>query len=191
VQAQASSRFEGLTYEQRLPLLIQGQEARRRFYLQSLGVNTPNLESFHLNEIRSRNPVIEEEVSFSVRQYASRAGNRLFLEPNLLGKASYNPPVNLQRTHDIYLTNSPLYADTVKWTIPSGYKIAHIPADVIEDTDFGYYEAKYEVEGDNLKYYTSYYSKRGRHSPERYSEFAEFRRKIYSADRAQVVIIAE
>ena len=191
LQAQANSRFEGLTYEQRLPLLIQGQEARRRFYLQSLGVNTPNLESFHLNEIRSRNPVIEEEVSFSVRQYASRAGNRLFLEPNLLGKASYNPPVNLQRTHDIYLTNSPLYADTVKWTIPSGYKIAHIPADVIEDTDFGYYEAKYELEGDNLKYYTAYYSKRGRHSPERYSEFAEFRRKIYTADRAQVVLIAE
>ncbi len=190
VQATANSRFEGLNYGNRLPLLLEGQEARKRYYLQNLGVNAPNIESFSLEEFKSRNPVIEEAVNFSTRQYASRAGNRMFLEPNLLGKGSYNPPINLQRTHDIFLTNSPVYSDTVHWTIPAGYNFAHLPSDVLEDNDFGFYEARYEAEGDRLTFYTTFYTKSGRHQPERYAEFAEFFRKVYSTDRAQLVLMA-
>lgn len=191
VQAVSKSRFEGSTYEWRLPLMIQGQEAQKRYYLENLGVNAPVIDRIDLKEEKSRTPFIREEVSFETRQYASRAGNRLFFEPNLLAKGSFNPPSNIDRTHDLYLTNSPAQSDTVIWALPQGYTVAHVPPDVIEDSDFGYYEARYELLDNTLKFQTSFYTKRGQHSPERYPEFAEFFRKVFSIDRAQLVLIAE
>jgi hypothetical protein len=180
----------GSTYEDLLGVFLQGEENRRRHYLSNLDVNSPSIQNITLTNNKSRDPNIVKEIKFSVSNYASRAGNRLLLDALVLGKPSNNPPVNLKREHDLYLRDTAIRKTQVNWTLPEGYSVSHIPNNVIEDNEFGFFEASYSAEGNSLTVTFEYYLKEGQHSPERYREFAEFFRKRYQAARTQVVLVA-
>ncbi len=154
-------------------------------------MNSPIIDTIAIENHKSRNPSIVEKINFRVNGYASRAGNRILFEPAVLKMDISNPPLNVTRTNNIYLASTSLETERVTVTIPNGYEVSSIPPNVLEDNDFGFFEANYSLEDNILTFTSSFYTKRGTHPPTRYREFVEFYRKIHQANKAQVVLVAK
>lgn len=184
----SSSRHTGARYEDLLGLFLQGAGQQKRYLQQNLGINNPEISDFSYNLQKTRVPVLEEVLNVSSSQYVSRAGNRILFQPNILSRRNSVPPVMANRTHAVHISESALYSDTVHWELPAGYTIAHLPEGLLLDNEFGFFQANYHQEGNQLTYQRTYFSRKGTHPAEKYADFVDFLNAILNADRAQVVL---
>ena len=159
-------------------------------------IKNTNLPSFELTdfsfaETKAVIPAVAEMMTLTTRRWASPSGQRLFLPLNLLSATSPAPvltkprktPVILKYTYDFEDT------DTVRYTLPDGYAPEFALAPLTLDSKFGTYQARAEVQGNQLVYTRHLRMHRGRYPAEAYTEYADFRKKIAKADRAQLVLI--
>ncbi|MBO0930510.1 DUF3857 domain-containing protein [Fibrella aquatilis] len=190
--ARVRTYYTGLQQEPYAEVLHSMTHDQQRDWL----IKTTNMPSFELTdfgfvETKAVIPAVAETMTLATRRWASPSGTRLFLPLNMLSAVGPAPvltrprqtPVVLKYTYDFEDT------DTVRYTLPDGYAPEYTLAPMTLEAKFGTYQARADVQGNQLVYTRRLRMHRGRYPAEAYTEYAEFRKKIAKADKTQLVLI--
>ena len=135
-------------------------------------------------------PGVVETLAFTLPALAPPSGKHVFLSPNLLGRLPALPAQVGERQADLWLPQASLHADTVRLHLPAGFKPETLPAPVQFSTPYGSYASQYATLPDgSIRYVRRLELKRGHLPKATYPAYLDFRRKISSADKAQLVLV--
>ncbi|UOG75888.1 DUF3857 domain-containing protein [Hymenobacter tibetensis] len=135
-------------------------------------------------------PALTETLGLTLPGWANISGKRAFLAPNLLSRWSALPASVGERRTPIWLDKAYSYADTVRIHVPAGFKPESLPAPVKLSTAFGTYSSQVQALPDGtLLYVRQLLVPRTRFARTEYPAYQDFRRRISSADKAQIVLV--
>ncbi len=161
-------------------------------YLQkNLPLATYHVAGFEYNEQKSELPVITEKISLSVQNYATITGKRMFIMPNILSKDGRKLKVSGLRLLPVSVNMPYRDVDTVRITLPEGYRLESGGGGTELSSVFGSYTSYSGIKDNTLVYYRDYQRFSGKFPPEQYPEIAKFLDDVYQADRARIVLVKE
>ena len=135
-------------------------------------------------------PAVVETLGLSLPAYAPPAGKRVFLTPNLLSRLPALPPTVGARQAAVWLPTASLQADTVRLHLPVGFRAETLPAALAFSTPYGTYSSQFVALSDGTVQYIRRLELRRLQLPAAaYAGYADFRRKVSIADKAQVVLV--
>ncbi|QIL77212.1 DUF3857 domain-containing protein [Hymenobacter sp. HDW8] len=139
---------------------------------------------------RTALPAVIETLGLTLPNFAPPSGKRAFLTPNLLSRLpALAAPVG-ERRADIWLDHAFSHADTVRIHVPAGFQAETLPPPVQLTTAFGTYSSQIQTLPDGtLQYVRRLHMPRTRFPRTDYPAYVEFRRKISTADKAQLVLL--
>ncbi len=182
---------KGVQYDNRFTLEEKSKDKIGKHYKDYWSeVNNLNLHSYKFDNDREEIR-FTEVVEVSAKNYASISGERILFAPNAFNKNSYVPQRYRNRKLPLEIQRGFLDEDAFEIAMPNGYAVEALPEDVKLETPFGAYTMKldYNSETNTLNYKRSFFLKKGTHPKEEYTNYRNFRKKIASADNAQVVIV--
>ena len=135
-------------------------------------------------------PGVVENLALTLPGFAPPSGKRVFLSPNLFSRLPPLPAQVGERQADLWLSRAALLADTVRLHLPAGFKPENLPAPVQLSTAYGNFVAQYATLPDGTIQYVRRLELKRAHLPKAaYPAYLDFRRKISSADKAQLVLV--
>ncbi len=161
-------------------------------YLQkNLPLATYHVAAFDYSEKKSALPVVKEKITLSVQNYATITGKRMFIVPNILSKGGQKLKATGQRLLPVRVNMPYRDVDTVRITLPEGYKLESGGGNTRIESAFGSYTSYSEIRDNTLIYHRDYQRFSGEFPPAQYPEMAKFLEDVYQADRARIVLIKE
>ena len=135
-------------------------------------------------------PGVVENLALALPGFAPPSGKRVFINPNLLSRLPALPAQVGERQAEVWLPRASLHADTVRLHLPAGFQPEALPAPVQLSTAYGTYAAHYATLPDGtIQYVRRLELKRARLPKTAYPGYLDFRRKINSADKVQLVLV--
>ncbi|MBC6988261.1 DUF3857 domain-containing protein [Hymenobacter sp. BT491] len=135
-------------------------------------------------------PAVTETLALALPNYAAASGKRIFLNINLLSKTSAIVPPVGERQSEVWLSHAYSQADTIRFHVPAGVKPESLPAPVQLTTAFGTYTTQVQALPDGtLQYVRRLSMPHTRFARTDYPAYVDFRRKISTADKVQVVLL--
>jgi len=136
-------------------------------------------------------PFIDESIHINARSYASVSGKRMFIAPNITAVSSIKISDAGSRKFDFNLGFAFVDIDTVKITIPAGYKPESTPSSVSVKMPLATYSSSVKIESGQILFTRYYKQTTGSIKAADIAVAAQFFDKIYKADRAKIVFVKE
>jgi len=195
-KATVRTRRVGLAQDRYAQLLHDGDPDEQKKYVS----NRLPLSHFTLTNLRLAGatagtlPAVDETLGLELSSLATPAGQRLLLEPNLLGRLAALPAQVGPRELPVALPPASLVQDTVRLHLPTGFKASNLPQPVELSTAYGTYRSTCTALPDGtLQYVRQLELRRPTGStplpPAKYTEYQDFRKKINQADHTQLVLL--
>ena len=196
-KATVRTRRTGLAQDRYALLMQEGDPTEQKKYVS----NRLPISHFTLTSLRlvaapptAALPAIDETLGLELPGLATPAGQRLLLEPNLLGRLAALPAQVGPRESPVELPLAALYQDTVRLHLPTGFKAANLPAPTELSTSYGTYRSACTTLPDGTLQYVRQLELRrpGGNVPlpaAKYPEYQDFRRKVNQADHTQLVLV--
>lgn len=185
-----TTEYSGVQQDSRSNVIHQlGAKDQKEWLYKKIRIPSFEINTFEFKEKKDRVPVVNEKLSLLVRQYGSKSGNRMFINPNLLTTwttALANAP---KRKNDIELQMGFIDTDTVEISIPTEFKFEHTPSPLKIETKFGTYEISTLVKDNKVYYFRKMVMQKGTYPPTASTELADFFKKIIKADKSQIVLV--
>ncbi len=165
------------------------KEDRQKYLNQMFSLPTYEVLQNEYKETRARIPMMEENLSIQLNNYAIITGKRFFIAPNIFGGATNKLPRDSARLYDYLIPNSYRDIDSVEIKIPAGYQPEMLPKDIAIRNKFGQYFVTFRVTGDKIIYHRLWEQYQGRCPAGEYNELANFYEQIYKGDRSKIVLV--
>lgn len=196
-KATVRTRRVGLAQDTYAQLLHEGDpEQQKRYISNRLPLSHFTIASLRLAEGPATGalPSVDEILGLELPGLATPAGQRLLLEPNLLGRLAALPAQVGPRGAPLALPPAALYQDTVRLHLPTGFKVDNLPQPVELSTAYGTYRSTCATLPDGTLQYVRQLELRrpsgGTPLPAaKYSDYQDFRRKVNQADHTQLVLV--
>lgn len=156
-----------------------------------LNLPSYDITRFDYNDEKGPLPVINEMLELTANNFCAISGKRLFITPNVLNKSSSKITNAAARKFDVKLPYGFIDIDSVEISIPAGYKPESIPGNVSIDTKFGTYNCTLKTSPGKVIYVRNLQRNSGRYPATDAGALADFFSKIYTADRAKLVLVKE
>lgn len=132
---------------------------------------------------------LQEEVTFTAKNYGSFAGEDMLLSLNVLNKFSQQPSKSRSRKHDIEISRGFYDNDEVLINIPSSMVVKELPEDVAIDNEYGKYNYSVTRKGENeLVYKRTFILNEGSYSKENYEDFRKFLKSVVKHDNQKIIV---
>jgi hypothetical protein len=156
-------------------------------------LDLPNyeLQKFDYKTEFDRLPVVTEVLDVAALNYAQITGKRIFITPNIMTRNRFRPSPDSTRTYAVCIQSEYRQTDTVRLTIPAGYKPEALPKPVELKSAFGNYRAGVQLNGTTMVYTRVLEQLAGTHPASAYPDMVAFWEKVYKADRARLVMVKE
>jgi hypothetical protein len=184
-----TTQFSGLQFSGRFFLLNENEEDQKKWLLKNLELNSPILKSFTYIINTTTSPSITETLNVDILECANISGKRLFLKPNLMNLFSSPPAKTDIRKFDIKQGMAYTDIDSINFIIPKEYIPESVFADSTIESEFGSYSVSLKIEDNVLKYIRRVTINDGIWPAAKYDEFRDFRKKVWKADKANVVFV--
>nr|MCU0386733.1 hypothetical protein [Flavihumibacter sp.] len=189
---EANNRYKATLGELYHHLIHQlSTEEKQKFLQRALDLPQYTIRAFDYKETPGDIPVIDEQLSITADHYAQFTGKRLFIVPNVLNKWEHKLTADTNRLFDIILNEEKIEIDTVRISLPEGYKIERDLKVNQLNTPFGSYEVSTQIQNNTVLYIRRMELNKGRFPAKMYNELLLFYEKIYNADRAKLVFVKE
>lgn len=165
------------------------KEEKLKYLQKNIDLPQFSIADFTYKEQFGLIPEISEELTIKADHYAQFTGKRLFIVPNLLNRWNHKLAEDSSRQYEIILREEKIEKDTVRITIPDGYVVERGIKDADLTTPFGIYKASAIMEGNTLVYTRHLELSRGRYPATVYPELRSFYEKMYTTDRAKMVLV--
>jgi hypothetical protein len=184
-----TTTFEGWQYENRpnVPGDVSDEikNAKKRYEINNL-----EIETFVLKPVKTINPVNNEEMKFSARDYASLSAGRYFFMANLANRNTFVPREVRNRTTSVYINRGYTDVDEITYQIPAGYRMDNNPLKVNINMPFGHYTATATMTDKNqIIYKRKLEMIDGTYPAEKYAELVNFYQQVADADDFKVALI--
>lgn len=131
-----------------------------------------------------------EQVKLEASNYARKSGDRLLLTLNAFNKSSYVPGRIVERVQPLVIKNGFMDKDSVKISLPNGYRIEALPGPINIKSKFGVYKVQVTKLNDStLIYKRKYLLKQGNYPKEDYKKFRDFKKTIVHKDNSKAILI--
>lgn len=172
--------------------LHQDNEEQKKWVYRNLEIPSYKLMDFKLSF--DKNDVVPEatlNARLELNSLVSISSKRMFINPNLANRLEDLPKKAEDRKTDFVCSVPFIDIDKVVYNLPEGYSAEFIPQPVSIESKFGNYQAKVEIQGQQLFYNRSLKIEEGRFAPEEYNEYVQFMQDVSKADGAKVVLVAD
>jgi hypothetical protein len=186
-----STSFKGLQFENDYInfLIYQSKEDQKKYLYQKLSLSNFTVNNFSYAVDNNKIPVATEKLDITVKGFSAKNGKRMFFQPNLLNKLSWSVPDYDSRKNDIVITVPFTDVDTIEYNLSSKYFVEYLPENKSIKSEFGEYSSEFIPSDGKLIYIRKFTFNKGKYSKEKYSEFAEFIKKIKLADNMKLAIV--
>ncbi len=171
-------------------LVTEGQERVRfvkdRFIGAFIGASIDNAQAENITDI-SKNLALHFAVKST--SYAKQAGDLLLVRPRLMGwKGEVAWEQGKDRTQPFTFDMTALHSDVFDITLPAGYSVEELPAEVTMAFDYGEYTSRAFVENQALHFARKYTINSLQEPPEKFGELRKFFGAIISDQLAIAVL---
>ncbi|GEQ86931.1 hypothetical protein ULMS_24390 [Patiriisocius marinistellae] len=136
------------------------------------------------------NVVFTQELSFLAKNYTSKAGDRLLLNPNVFNRFAYIPDVNGERKQSVYVRRGKTFNDTTTIILPKGYKVESMFDTLEVSNKFGSYKATLVKKNETTLIYSRNVVLYAVDEPkESFNELDTLIRKLVKNDNSKIVLI--
>lgn len=187
-QAEIEIKYEGAQYDKMTRFLRLEDSEQKKYIMKNLDLQNFELLKYNHEEIRSREPALTLDLSVSLRKYSSIMGSRILVPLNLLNKVKKVPSQIYSRKSDIKIQRSQKSIDTITYEIPAQYELLNLPENTEFSTTYGTYKINIEEKNGQVVYSRLLILNKGIYPAKSYDEFAEFFKKIESADNLKFVL---
>jgi hypothetical protein len=181
----------GGTQQDRLSMMVKvlSKDKVDKYLQEEFQLATYHVNSFSYQEIKTSLPELDEKLNIEASNYATIAGKRLFIIPNILNRGGMNVTTDEERTIDFIFDDEWKDEDSYEIELPDGYKLEAAPQDVTIKSKYGSYFSSSKLEGNKLIYHRVREQYKGRFPAKEQIEIAKFYSDIFKADRARVVLV--
>jgi transglutaminase-like putative cysteine protease len=184
-----NTTFEGWQYENR-PNTPGDNEDEIKKAKERYGINNMEIETFALRPVKSLQPVNNEAIKFTARDYASVAAGTYFFHINLANRNTYVPREIQTRNTDVYINRGYTDVDEITYQVPAGYRLDSNPLLVNINKPFGKFTATAFMNDKNQVVY-----KRkleiidGLYAKSSYQDLVDFYQHVADADNYKVALV--
>ncbi|TDQ06420.1 transglutaminase superfamily protein [Pedobacter metabolipauper] len=182
------TKYGNAQYEDNMGMLYMEPTEQRKRLINSLSIPNIQMESFSFTQPDKELPVLMEKISLKCTQLLTKGGDKLFLTLNMLNRQEGTITTIDNRKTFFAVDYSYQDDDEIIYTIPKGYKLEYVPADIILESEFGRYTAKAVVKDDKITYTRTKMMTNKKYPPEKYNEYVAFSKKIYQSDKQKTVL---
>jgi hypothetical protein len=174
----------GLCYDVIKMMSDSKEDVRKNIIAKLLGYSTFILNKEEYSFGKTHVPFGNASFDVLVRNIAAKGEKRLFLSPSLLSKFSYT----WEDPTEIELSTSYQQNDTVKITIPLGYKIEYLPGGHKMDSRFGSYSSQISSNEKYIYFIRTIEINKADYPKEMYGEFYNFINEIATNDQQMLIL---
>lgn len=190
-KATVQTNYQGLQYENSgLDNVLNDQHDKQKKWLEeNIEIPAFNLNSFTFANHKAKIPAAQVNVDLTLNRYASVSGKRLFLIPNLMNRWTFIPEKTESRKTSIMMRTAFTDLDTIEFKVPEGIYPEFLPPTVHLKSQFGEYEAKFEMSAEKLVYTRKLKMYKGKYPAASYQEFSDFLKGVSKADNTKIVFL--
>lgn len=182
------TNYGNAQFEDRFSLLLKEPSEQRKSIINNSDIPGAELISFKIEQLDKTLPVMTDEITFKTNQLFTKGGEKLFLTLNQTNRKESAPSKVLDRKTHFAVPFGYNDEDQINFTLPKGYVIEFLPKDVIIDSEFGSYTAKFSVKDNVITYSRTQTMNDKKYPPEKYNAYVDFYKKIYQADKLKAVL---
>ena len=156
---------------------------------ENYSINNMEIESLQLKALKKQEPVNNEEIKFTARDYATLSDGRYFFLANLANRHTTVPREVRNRTTDVYINRGFTDIDEITYEVPEGYKLDSRPLLVSINKPFGKYTATVTMNGNQITYKRKWEMIDGTYPKDKYPELIDFYQSIADADTYKVTLV--
>jgi hypothetical protein len=165
-------------------------EEREKWVADFFEAQNAKISSFNLRGVETNDSIITLVAKMNIVRCVSLSGERMFIQPNVIGKRNYIPRDVDKRLAPVRYNYPYLDIDTLYFSIPAGFKPEALPSGVNITADFGDYKAAVKLTNDSTLMYIRSMKIGAYEIPAaKYKEYRKFCSDIAKADRMQAVFI--
>ena len=185
------SMYSGLYSDVCFEVYRYGPQDQRKWFIEYIDLPGIQAGNLILEPDYLKLPKIAAEMDFSVKNYSSRTGRRMFIPLNQFSRWTSTPPNPPRVLRDVFLRNSLTQKDEFAFSIPEGYQVESMPDDISISSRFGRYSSRIGEKNGQLVYYREFIIRNGLYPDKPYDELSEFLKKVYLADQVQLILVKE
>jgi len=185
----SKTKYTGVQFDERERFYFANADDQKKLLYQNLDLTDIKIDNMNYEMDKGEHPSISESLNLSIKNYATLTGKRMFLNLNLLNKATRLPSAVKERKTSMNLNWAFNDIDTVIYHIPDGMKVEYLPESKELKSDFGYYKTEIKIEGKKITYIRTFIQNRGNFHANRYKDFIDFRKQILNFDGVKVSLI--
>ncbi|WP_400263356.1 DUF3857 domain-containing protein [Sphingobacterium sp. SG20118] len=167
-------------------LLEPSEQKKRALENSSIPVETFNY--YKCDQKDKTKSEVEEEFAFKAKSLLSKGGDKYFLLLNQVNRREFAPIKITDRKTFFSVPYSYEDKDEITFELPQGYQIEFIPKDILIDSEFGIYTAKFAIQDGLLLYSRTQKMNDKIYPPEKYNAYVDFYKKMVQADKQKAVI---
>ena len=155
--------------------------------------NINNLSIEHIELVNDKDKILyTEKIKVSAKDYGSKSGDRLLIQPNMFNKITSIPTRYSERKQDFEIDRGFTDKDEFVIEIAPELSVEAMPKPVLIETKFGSYVMRIEKNTDNqLIYKRTYILNKGYYDKSEYADFRKFKRNVVKHDKAKIVLITK
>ncbi len=181
-------KASGLVFEDYGFLGVATEKNQKDYLLTNLPINNLTINDFNLINEGDENPSALLTIDFDAGNYASRAGDRLFVPLNHLSPLRIKLPTAKNRAYDVYFEYPMTEESDFYYEIPDAYEVEHLPEAQHLENNYISYQNHCELR-DNKVVFTRKFSIHTKIIPkEDYKELQETLEQIKQHDNAKFVL---
>ena len=186
-----TARCRGLQYEDVMGMENKSEQDLEKVLYPTIIMPSATIKKINCSFKKDRDPEARVTINLSVRSFASRTGNRIFLPFNAFTNINTSLNNLSNRKTPVFLRYSTIDSDTVEIHLPPGYKIESLPSSVEVSSQFGHYQLTTMQKDNVLTFFRTIERKEGRYPPESFTEYTAYLQKIARADKSNAVLIKQ
>ena len=189
--AQVKINSSGIQYDDHYRLEKKPEREVNKYYKSNYWsyINNLIIDNYHFDNNKD-SVVFKENVSITARDYATFSGDRMLFTINAFNRVSRVPKRYRNRKLPLKISRGFIDTDEFEILLPEGYKIEALADNITIENKFGEYNFSIEkISKNKLKYYRTFFLKKGTHPKEEYKTYRNFRKQIAKHDKTKIVLI--
>lgn len=166
-------------------------EEKEKYLNRRINLPTYKIEKFEYKENKGVIPSVDEYLKITAPNYAAISGKRLFVVPNLFNRSGQKLSTDKPRKFPFRRDYSYKDVDTIRITVPQGYKPESLPKDVVIKNKFGNYSISFKVNANIIEVLRISECDAQTYPASDFADFAKFQEDIFKADRSKIVLVKE
>ncbi len=181
-------KASGLVFEDYGFLGVATAKIQKDYLLTNIPINNLTINDFNLINDGDENPTALLTIHLNAGNYASRAGDRLFVPLNHLSPIKIKLPTTTDRTFDVHFEYPQTEESDFHYEIPDTFEVEHLPEAQNLENKYISYHSSCEMR-DNKVVFTRKFSIHTNIIPrEDYKELQETLEQIKQKDNAKLVL---